>query len=603
MKNKTTMKIVSTIRHILSFFCMIITCSCVHEFAVIDNSFEFAAEVTYDDKADEHRLTLTRLSGAESNQYKIAFTLDGESTLSLKDMNGMSYEGSFKESFSEVSTKTYTLSKAAPGEHVLDLNITTAEYAQSLSVNYFVEDYSFAFDTKILFDEKTKEHSLEVSLKEGAPADTYTITYTIDNQEPKKTYQETFKDEVVKTYLLSTQEPGEHTVNVTISTDRHSQNVDLPYTVNDYSFQVKADIEYDSDNLSHILFLTLMRGSRDETYTVSYTVDGGHMVKLFSESGKELGASFSENFRDATIRTYDLSRAEKGSHTMKMIVSTKDYSQVLEIPYKVDALPFAIHAEMDASGSGSVLMLTLKEGDTATDYNATIQLDGKTVASPKVNFSKNPIYKYTLPTTRPGKHDVSVQLTDTYTVEKESVSYNEPVRHPYLDITLKYNENSGKHYAEIGDNPYDISLKFVTSLTLKGQTTIAIYDSNVWGETRYETKTKTMSDSNTASGIYGGNSVTLIDRDALVTKLTGSYEMSAVIEYRYDPGYGGEDSGREWYEVTGSERKYYVLKEETLKIDITGEKVSGVTLRIKNNIGAMTLNGKSNSSGTTNISL
>ena len=603
MKNKTTMKIVSTIRHILSFFCMIITCSCVHEFAVIDNSFEFAAEVTYDDKADEHRLTLTRLSGAESNQYKIAFTLDGESTLSLKDMNGMSYEGSFKESFSEVSTKTYTLSKAAPGEHVLNLDITTAEYAQSLSVNYFVEDFSFAFDTKILFNEKTKEHSLEVTLKEGAPADTYTIAYTIDNQEPKKTYQETFKDEVVKTYLLSTQEPGEHTVNVTISTDRHSQNVDLPYTVNDYSFQVKADIEYDSDNLSHILFLTLMRGSRDETYTVSYTVDGGHMVKLFSESGKELGASFSENFKDATIRTYDLSRAEKGSHTMKMIVSTKDYSQVLEIPYKVDALPFAIHAEMDASGSGSVLMLTLKEGDTATDYNATIQLDGKTVASPKVNFSKNPIYKYTLPTTRPGKHDVSVQLTDTYTVEKESVSYNEPVRHPYLDITLKYNENSGKHYAEIGDNPYDISLKFVTSLTLKGQTTIAIYDSNVWGETRYETKTKTMSDSNTASGIYGGNSVTLIDRDALVTKLTGSYEMSAVIEYRYDPGYGGEDSGREWYEVTGSERKYYVLKEETLKIDITGEKVSGVTLRIKNNIGAMTLNGKSNSSGTTNISL
>ena len=95
---------------ILVFLSLSSICSCVHEFAVIDNSFEFAAEVTYDDKADEHRLTLTRLSGAESNQYKIAFTLDGESTLSLKDMNGMSYEGSFKESFSEVSTKTYTLS-------------------------------------------------------------------------------------------------------------------------------------------------------------------------------------------------------------------------------------------------------------------------------------------------------------------------------------------------------------------------------------------------------------------------------------------------------------------------------------------------------------
>ena len=580
-----------------------LSASCVHEFAVVDYSFEFAAEITYDSQADEHRMTLTRKSGAEGNQYKFAFTLDGEANVSLTDMNGMTHEGSFKDSFSEVSAKTYTLSKAAPGEHTLSLDISTPEYSQSLAMTYLVEDFSFDFDTKVLFDEKTKAHSLEVTLKEGAPTDTYTISFTIDNQEPRKTYQETFTDSIVKTYQLSVQEPGEHTVNLEITTGKHSKKADLPYTVNDYSFQVKADIEYNRDNLSHILFLTLMRGSRDEAYTVSYTVDGGHAVKLTDESGKQLGASFSESFKDATIRSYDLSCAEKGKHNMQLIVSTKDYSQTLEVPYAVDALPFTIHAEMDTSGSGSVMMLTIKEGDTATDYNATIQIDGKTISSPKVNFSRNPIYRYTLPTVRPGKHDVSVQLTDTYTTQKESVSYNEPVRHPYLDITLKYNENSGKHIAEIGDNPYDISLKFVTNLTLKGQTTIAIYDPGYWGETRYETKTKTMSDSNTASGIYGGNSVTLIDRDALVTKLTGSYVMSDVIEYFYDPGSGGEDSGREWYEVTGTERKYYVLKEETLKVDISGEKVTGVTLRVKNQIGTMTLNGKSNSSGTTNITL
>ena len=577
--------------------------SCTEEIIVIDYSFEFAAEVTYDDNADEHRLTLTRKSGAESNQYKIAFTLDGESTLSLKDMDGRNHEGSFKETFADISARTYTLSKISPGEHSLSLDISTEQFSQSLSVDFLVEDFSFDFDTKILFDEKTKEHSLEVSLKEGTPTDTYTISFTIDNKEPRKTYQETFIDSIVKTYKLSAQEPGEHTVNLSIGTAKHSQKSDLPYSVNDYSFEVKADIEYDRDNLSHILFLTLMRGSRDETYTVSYTVDGGHTVKLINESGNELGASFTEEFKDATVRSYDLSRADKGKHTMKMIVSTQDYSQVLEIPYTVDALPFSLHGEMDTSGSSTVLMLTLKEGDANTDYNATITLDGKTIASEKVNFIKSPIYRYTLPTARPGKHDVSAQLTDGYTVESTNVNYSEPVRHPYLDIKLKYNSSSGKHYAEIGDNPYDISLKFVTSLSLKGQTTIAIYDSSYWGETRYETKTKTMSDTNTASGIYGGNSVTLIDRDALVTKLTGSYEMSAVIEYRYDPGSGGEDSGREWYEVTGTERKYYVLKEETLKIDISGEKVSGVTLRVNNSIGAMTLNGKSSTSGTTSIAL
>ena len=577
--------------------------SCVHEFAVVDYSFEFAAEITYDSQADEHRLTLTRKSGAEDNQYKFAFTLDGEANVSLTDMNGMTHEGSFKDSFSEVSAKTYTLSKAAPGEHTLSIDISTPEYSQSLAVTYLVEDFSFDFDTKVLFDEKTKTHSLEVSLKEGAPTDIYTISFTIDNQEPRKTYQETFTNSIVKTYQLSVHEPGDHTVNLEITTGKHSLKADLPYTVNDYSFQVKADIEYDRDNLSHILFLTLMRGSRDEAYTVSYTVDGGHAVKLTDESGKQLGASFSESFKDATIRSYDLSRAEKGKHNMQLIVSTKDYSQTLEVPYAVDALPFAIHAEMDTSGSGSVMMLTLKEGDIATDYNATIQIDGKTIASPKVNFSRNPIYRYTLPTVRPGKHDVSVQLTDTYTVEKESVSYNEPVRHPYIDITLKYNEISGKHIAEIGSNPYDISLKLVTALTIKGNarvctSTYEYYETDI----TYVTKSKTMSDSNTASGIYGGNSVTLIDRDALAAKMTSSYEMSNVMEYCCNPG-DGENSDQIWWQSFKKERAYYYIVEETLKIDITGEKVTGVTLRIKNNIGAMTLNGKSNSSGTTNINL
>ena len=587
---------------LLTLFAFLL-CSCVHEFAVIDNSFEFAAEITYDSQADERRLTLTRKSGAEGNHYKVAFTLDGERTMTLTDADGMTIEGVFNESFDDVSSRTYTMSRISPGEHTLNIEITTEEFSQSLAVTFVVEDFSFEFDTKVIFDHKSKTHSLEVTLKEGIPTDTYTIAFTVDNKEPRKTYQETFTDAIVKTFDLSLQEPGEHTVNLQITTSKHSQKADLPYKVNDYSFKMQADIEYDAENLSHILFLTLLQGSRDETYTVSYTVDGGHGVKLISEEGKELGASFTESFKDATVRSYDLTRAEKGKHTMKMIISTSDFSQVLEIPYAVDALPFSIHAEMDTSGSSSVMMLTLKEGDTATEYNTSIILDGKTIASPKVNFSRSPIYRYTLPTTRPGKHDISVQLTDGYTVEKTSVSFSEPIRHPYIDITLKYNENSGKHIAEIGSNPYDISLKFVTSLTLKGQTTIAIYDSSYWGETRYETKTKTMSDSNTASGIYGGNSVTLIDRDALVTKLTGSFEMSDVVEYFYDPGSGGEDSGREWYEVTGTERKYYVLKEETLKIDISGEKVPGVTLRIKNNIGAMTLNGKSNSSGTTNINL
>ena len=587
---------------LLTLFALLLY-SCVHEFAVIDNSFEFAAEITYDSQADERRLTLTRKSGAEGSHYKVAFTLDGESTMTLTDADGMTIEGFFNESFDDVSSRTYTMSRISPGEHTLNIEITTEEFSQSLAVTFVVEDFSFEFDTKVIFDHKSKTHSLEVTLKEGIPTDTYTIAFTVDNKEPRKTYQETFTDAIVKTFDLPLQEPGEHTVNLQITTSKHSQKANLPYKVNDYSFKMQADIEYDAESLSHILFLTLLQGSRDEAYTVSYTVDGGHGVKLISEEGKELGASFTESFKDATVRSYDLSRAEKGKHTMKMIISTSDFSQVLEIPYAVDALPFSIHAEMDTSGSSSVMMLTLKEGDTATEYNTSIILDGKTIASPKVNFSRSPIYRYTLPTTRPGKHDISVQLTDGYTVEKTSVSFSEPIRHPYIDITLKYNENSGKHIAEIGTNPYDISLNLATALTIKGNarvctSTYEYYESDI----TYVTKSKTMSDSNTASGIYGGDAVTLIDRDALAAKMTSSYEMSNVMEYCCNPG-DGENSDQIWWQSFKKERAYYYIVEESLKIDISGEKVPGVTLRIKNNIGAMTLNGKSNSSGTTNINL
>ena len=74
---------------ILPLLCLASATSCVHEYAVVDNSFEFVADVTYDGGANQQRLTLTRKSGAPDNQYKIAFTLDGESTMTLTDANGM----------------------------------------------------------------------------------------------------------------------------------------------------------------------------------------------------------------------------------------------------------------------------------------------------------------------------------------------------------------------------------------------------------------------------------------------------------------------------------------------------------------------------------
>ena len=46
-----------TIRYLFLLCITMLSASCAHEFAVVDYSFEFAADITYDSQADEHRQT------------------------------------------------------------------------------------------------------------------------------------------------------------------------------------------------------------------------------------------------------------------------------------------------------------------------------------------------------------------------------------------------------------------------------------------------------------------------------------------------------------------------------------------------------------------
>ena len=96
--------------------------------------------------------------------------------------------------------------------------------------------------------------------------------------------------------------------------------------------------------------------------------------------------------------------------------------------------------------------------------------------------------------------------------------------------------------------------------------------------------------------------VNLTDRDGIAKKITSQWETSYIWSSHSTPG-GGEDSGEDYSYISGSTPAFYQICREDLSIDISGEKVSGVTLKITNQIGTMTLNGKSNSSGTTNITL
>ena len=168
--------------------------SCIHEFPVTDYSFEFSAQVVYDDESDQHRLTLTKVMGACEDDYKVVFTLDGEASLSLTDMNGRSYEGVMNESFKDINTRTYTLSDVKSGEHTLTLEISSENYSQTIETEFTGMDYTVVFDCSVDFDKESKTHSLSVTLDKGDADQRYRIDFTVDNREPMQTYQEQFND-------------------------------------------------------------------------------------------------------------------------------------------------------------------------------------------------------------------------------------------------------------------------------------------------------------------------------------------------------------------------------------------------------------------------
>ena len=96
--------------------------------------------------------------------------------------------------------------------------------------------------------------------------------------------------------------------------------------------------------------------------------------------------------------------------------------------------------------------------------------------------------------------------------------------------------------------------------------------------------------------------VNLTDRDGIAKKITSQWETSYIWASHSTPG-GGEDSGEDYSYLSGSQPAFYYICSEILKIDISAEALPGVTLKVTNNIGKMTLNGQASTSGSIDITL
>ena len=187
------------------------------------------------------------------------------------------------------------------------------------------------------------------------------------------------------------------------------------------------------------------------------------------------------------------------------------------------------------------------------------------------------------------------------TSKQYDIDFQEPIRHPEIPVTLSHDKTTGYHVAIIGYNPYGIRIDFSILLELKGKSSFYHEEEDFWWG-RPEYKYITEKDERTITETGSDCSINLTDRDGIAKKITSQWETSYIWAAHSTPG-GGEDSGESFTYLSGSQPAFYQICNETLRIDITGEEVPGITLKITNEIGKMTLNGKENTSGITSITL
>ncbi len=377
------------------------------------------------------------------------------------------------------------------------------------------------------------------------------------------------------------------------------------FPVTDYSFDFSGTVIYDQDTDEHRLTLTCIKHSGAAGYNIVFHIDGENVITLTDFEGRTYQEWFSASFSDTDSHTYTLSEAAVGSHLIQLTISTEGFCQSLEIEYEVTRQKYDIHAEVSTVGAkSSTLMMSLADGDTKYIYDVAVSIDDETFISQEIDFAQTPIASIGLPETiRPHEHTLTLSANDGMTEKEYEVTFTEPVRHPTMSITLAHDEDSGYHIAKVGANPYAIQFKISANLEIKGKSSYyPSYDEDAyWWRNPYysyltEKKDVTISDSE------GDKTINIIDRDSLVEKITSRWETSYIWATHSTPG-GGEDSGEDYSYISGSHPSFYQIYSEVLNINISAESIPGVTLNITNDIGTMTLNGHSSSSGTTSITL
>lgn len=241
----------------------------------------------------------------------------------------------------------------------------------------------------------------------------------------------------------------------------------------DRSFSISATVSRDSGE--HVLVLQLDRGGQDAAYEVTYSIDGEYVPVLMEQGGTPVANRFTLSFRRSPAVRYVISSLHSGDHVLSLDISTENHSMHVDCPFMIDIDRFSVHAEVNTSSSvSSVVLVSLTGGRTDRPYDILVSsLEGAVLSEMKgVDFSVAPIASVALPLLRPSIYEVAVDVSDGTSSQDVDLEFREPVRHPKVGASLRYDEQSGDIVLSVDDNPYGLWMSADVEATVNGSCTV-----------------------------------------------------------------------------------------------------------------------------------
>ena len=362
--------------------------------------------------------------------------------------------------------------------------------------------------------------------------------------------------------------------------------------VKDNSFLFSARHQVDESTLHSKVTLTLEQGNAAQKYSIAYTIDEDPSLNLTDLDGTVESDRISVSFEDFPSHTWLLPVLDEGCHVLQFKIRSDSYSQNLDVPFEISVAPFKMHAEISTPASSTVttLILNLVEGIADRDYTGCVYVDDEPATPERfaVNFSKTPTFMMEIPLVRPGEHVIKIEMNDGRRTETTTIRYDEPLRHPDLDVYINHHDQSGRTRIMVHDNPYGLTLSVKDSLFVKGKCTYTSADYPGYVSELTEFKESSGGVTLDTFVPVGGRYYDLVDKDSIEGKITSDGRQSTTWEEVWHT-----DSEGYWdYVRRNGPWVPFIITESRQEITAIFENLQGVTVHVHCTEPGCVFNGK-----------